>query len=211
MKWNSHFIAIHENCCALGGSQDTAISRAERRSSDDKGKAVAIDEHSRIRPIDDHHGHQHCIGMFFSASLPEEVLAFEDAASRDAQISKLKVRKSLHAAARSALAAHKACFLAFRFCLPSPIRLNRRYRPPPPRCSRRSRKSRFAPLVSSAQVAHACVSGEASGVSGSVVQVLLLLMILLLMMMLLMLLLLLLLLKQIAGFMDVTLRPANTL
>jgi hypothetical protein len=95
MKWDGHFMAIHESCCALGGSQDTAVSRAERRSSDDKGRVVAIDERSRIRPIDDHHGRQHCIGMFFSASLPEEVLAFEDAASRDAQISKLKVRKSV--------------------------------------------------------------------------------------------------------------------
>ncbi len=37
-------------------------------------------------------GRQHCMGMFFSASLQEEVLAFESAALRDEWISKLTVR-----------------------------------------------------------------------------------------------------------------------
>ena len=92
MKWGSHFIAKHENRCALGGTRDTAVSRAEGRSSDDKGKVVTVDERSRIRPINNMDGRQHCMGMFFSASLQEEVLAFESAALRDEWISKLTVR-----------------------------------------------------------------------------------------------------------------------
>ena len=92
MKWDSHFIAKHDNRCALGGTRDTAVSRAEGRSSDDKGKVVTVDERSRFRPINNTDGRQHCMGIYFSASLQEEVLAFESAALRDEWISKLTVR-----------------------------------------------------------------------------------------------------------------------
>jgi hypothetical protein len=87
MKWDSHFIAKHENRCALGGTRDTAVSRAQGRSSDDKGKVVTVDERSRIRPIDNVDSRQHCMGIFFSASHQEEVLAFETATLRDEWVS----------------------------------------------------------------------------------------------------------------------------
>ncbi len=87
VKWDNHFIANHKNRCALGGTRDTAVSRAEGRSSDDKGKVVTVDERSRIRPINNVDGRQHCMGIYFSASLREEVLAFETAALRDEWVS----------------------------------------------------------------------------------------------------------------------------
>ena len=92
LKWDSHFIAKHENRCALGGFRDTAVSRAEGRSSDDKGKVATVDERSRIRPINNMDGRQHCMGIYFSPSLQEEVLAFENAALRDEWVSTLTVR-----------------------------------------------------------------------------------------------------------------------
>ena len=92
MKWDSHFIAKHEKQCAVGGTWDTAVSRAEGRSSDDKGKVATVDERSRIRPINNVDGRQHCMGIFFSASHQEEVLAFENAALRDEWVSTLTVR-----------------------------------------------------------------------------------------------------------------------
>ena len=92
VKWDSHFIAKHENRCALGGTRDTAVSRAEGRSSDDKGKVVTVDERCRIRPINNMDGRQHCMGIYFSPSLQEEVLAFENAALRDEWVSTLTVR-----------------------------------------------------------------------------------------------------------------------
>ena len=92
MKWGSHFIAKEQNLCALGGSRDTAVSRAEGRSSDDKGKVVTVDERCRIRPINNMDGRQYCMGIYFSPSLQEEVLAFENAALRDEWVSTLTVR-----------------------------------------------------------------------------------------------------------------------
>ncbi len=90
MKWGSHFIAKRENRCALGGTRDTAQSRA-RSSSDDKGKVVTVDERCRIRPINNMDGRQYCMGIYFT-SLREEVLAFENAALRDEWVSTLTVR-----------------------------------------------------------------------------------------------------------------------
>ena len=92
MKWDSHFIAKHEDRCALGGTRDTAMSRAEGRSSDDKGKVVTVDERSRIRPINNMDGRRHCMGIYFSPSLQEEVLAFDNAALRDTWVATLTVR-----------------------------------------------------------------------------------------------------------------------
>ena len=92
VKWDSHFIAKHENRCAVGGNRQTAVSRAEGRSSDDKGKVATIDERSRIRPINNMDGRQHCMGIYFSPSLQEEVLAFDNAALRDEWVSTLTVR-----------------------------------------------------------------------------------------------------------------------
>ncbi len=89
VKWDSHFIAKHENRCALGGTRHTAVSRAEGRCSNDKGKAVTVDERCRIRPINNMNGRQHCMGIFFSASLQENILAFETATLRDEWVSKL--------------------------------------------------------------------------------------------------------------------------
>ena len=94
-KWDSHFIAKHGNCCAFGGTQDTAVLRAEKRVIDDKGKLVMIDEGCRIRRINDHDGRSHAMGIFHSASRPEEVFAFVDAALRDAWVSMLQVLSSL--------------------------------------------------------------------------------------------------------------------
>ncbi len=91
MKWGSHFIAVRENLCALGGTLDTAESRAKGRSSDDKGKVVTVDESCRIRPINNMDGRQYCIGMYFS-SWREEVLAFGNEALRDEWVSTLTVR-----------------------------------------------------------------------------------------------------------------------
>jgi hypothetical protein len=92
VKWGSHFIAKRENRCALGGTRDTAESRARGGSSDGKGKVVTVDERCRIRPINNMDGRQYCIGMYFSLSLQEEVLAFENAALRDEWVSTLTVR-----------------------------------------------------------------------------------------------------------------------
>ena len=91
MKWGSHFIAKEQNLCALGGTRDTAESRARGGSSDDKGKVVTVDESCRIRPINNMDGRQHCMGVYFS-SWREEVLAFENAALRDFWVSTLTVR-----------------------------------------------------------------------------------------------------------------------
>ena len=92
MKWGSHFIAKEQNLCALGGTRDTAERRAEGRSSDDKGKVVTVDESCRIRPINNMDGRQHCMGIYFSPSLQEEVLAFENDALCDEWVSTLTVR-----------------------------------------------------------------------------------------------------------------------
>ncbi len=94
-KWDSHFIAKHGSCCAYGGTQDTALLRAERRVSDNKGKLVMLDEGCCIRPINDHDGRRHAMGIFYSASRPEEVFAFADTALRDAWASMLQVRSRL--------------------------------------------------------------------------------------------------------------------
>ena len=122
MKWDNHFIAKHENRCAVGGTLHTAVSRAEGRSSDDKGKVVTIDERSRIRPINDMDGRQHCMGIFFSASLEEEVLAFESAALRDEWVSKLTVRVCMLCARSSfhSIPLHNAQCLHVAFSYPRP-------------------------------------------------------------------------------------------
>ena len=90
-KWDTHFIAKHGSCCAFGGSQDTAVLRAERRVSDDKGKMVTINDGCRIRAINDHDGRRHAMGIFHSTSRPEEVFAFADASLRDAWVLMLQV------------------------------------------------------------------------------------------------------------------------
>ena len=121
MKWDSHFIAKHENLCAVGGTLHTAVSRAEGRSSDDKGKVVTIDERSRIRPINNMDGRQHCMGIFFSASL-EEVLAFESAGLRGVWVSKLTVRFCMLCARSSfhSIPLHNAQSLHVAFSYPRP-------------------------------------------------------------------------------------------
>jgi hypothetical protein len=90
MTWGNHFIAKHDSCCAFAGSKDTAVLRAKQRS-DTKGKVVMIDEHCRIRAIDDHEGRRFAMGIF-NTSLPEHVFAFENAALRDAWVAMLQVR-----------------------------------------------------------------------------------------------------------------------
>ena len=90
MKWGNHFIAKHGSCCAFAGTEATAVLRAKQRS-DDKGKVVMIDEHCRIRAIDDHEGRRFAMGIF-NTSLPEHVFAFENAALRDAWAAMLQVR-----------------------------------------------------------------------------------------------------------------------
>ena len=120
MKWDSHFIAKHENRCAVGGTQLTAVSRAEGRSSDDKGKVVTVDERSRIRPINNVDGRQHCMGIFFSASLEEEILAFVSAALRDEWVLKLTVRVCMLCARSSfhSIPLHNAQSLHVAFSYP---------------------------------------------------------------------------------------------
>jgi hypothetical protein len=122
LKWDSHFIAKHENRCAVGGNRQTAVSYAEGRSSDGKGKVATIDERSRIRPINNMDGRQHCMGMFFSASPEEEVLAFESAALRDEWVSKLTVRVCLLCARSSfhSMPLHNAQSLHVAFSYPRP-------------------------------------------------------------------------------------------
>ncbi len=92
VKWDRHFIDMRKNRCALGGTRDTAKSRAQGGSSDGKGKVVTVDERCRIRPINNMDGRQYCMGVYFSPSLQEEVLAFENAALRDEWVSTLTVR-----------------------------------------------------------------------------------------------------------------------
>jgi hypothetical protein len=53
MKWGSHFIAKHGSCCAFAGTEDAVVLRA-KQLIDDKGKVVMIDEHCRVRAINDH-------------------------------------------------------------------------------------------------------------------------------------------------------------
>ena len=135
-KWSNHFIAKHNSFCALAGSQETAVSRAERRSRDDKGKVIAIDERCRIRPINDHDGRKFAMGIFYSTSHPEVVLAFEDAALRDAWVAMLQVHAC--SAALVGLSQQNKTHIQRSF-----IRLNRRFRPRLLQRSRRRRKSRF--------------------------------------------------------------------
>ena len=106
----------------MGGTLHTAVSRAEGRSSDDKGKVVTIDERSRIRPINNMDGRQHCMGIFFSASLEEEVLAFESAALRNEWVSKLTVRVCMLCARSSfhSIPLHNAQCLHVAFSYPRP-------------------------------------------------------------------------------------------
>ena len=106
----------------MGGTRLTAVSRAEGRSSDNKGKVVTIDERSRIRPINNMDGRQHCMGIFFSASLEEEVLAFESAALRDEWVSKLTVRVCMLCARSSfhSIPLHNAQSLHVAFSYPRP-------------------------------------------------------------------------------------------
>ncbi len=124
VKWDSHFIAKHENRCAVGGSRDTAVSRAEGRSSDDKGKVMTIDECSIIRPINNMDGRQHCMGISFSFWEKEvfEVLAFESAALRDEWVSKLTVRVCMLCARSSfhSIPLHNAQCLHVAFSYPRP-------------------------------------------------------------------------------------------
>ena len=134
-KWSNHFIAKHNSFCALAGSQETAVSRAERRSRDDKGKVIAIDERCRIRPINDHDGRKFAMGIFYSTSHPEVVLAFEDAALRDAWVAMLQVHAC--SAALVGLSQQNKTHIQRSF-----IRLNRRFRPRLLQRSRRRRKSR---------------------------------------------------------------------
>jgi hypothetical protein len=89
MKWGNHFIAKHDNCCAFAGSKDTAVLRAKQRSCD-KGKVVIVDEHCRIRAINDHEGRRFAMGIF-NTSLPEHVFAFERATLRDYWVRMLQV------------------------------------------------------------------------------------------------------------------------
>ncbi len=106
----------------MGGTRLTAVSRAEGRSSDNKGKVVTIDERSRIRPINNMDSRRHCMGIFFSASLEEEVLAFESAALRDEWVSKLTVRVCMLCARSSfhSIPLHNAQSLHVAFSYPRP-------------------------------------------------------------------------------------------
>ena len=90
MKWGNHFIAKHDNCCAFAGSKDTAVLRAKQRS-DVKGKVVMVDQHCRIRVINDHEGRRFAMGLF-NTSLSEHIFAFENATLRDAWVAMLQVR-----------------------------------------------------------------------------------------------------------------------
>ena len=90
MKWGNHFIAKDGSCCAFAGSKETAVLRAKERI-DTKRKVVMIDEHCRIRAINDHEGRRFAMGLF-NTSLPEHVFAFENAALRDAWVAMLQVR-----------------------------------------------------------------------------------------------------------------------
>ncbi len=83
-------MAKHGSCCAFAGTEDTAVFRAKQQS-DDKGKVVVVNEHCRIRPINDYEGRQFAMGIF-NASLPEHIFAFENADLRNAWVSMLQVR-----------------------------------------------------------------------------------------------------------------------
>ncbi len=89
MKWGNHFIAKHDSCCAFAGTEDSAVLRAKQRN-DDKGKVVMIDEHCRIRAINDHEGRRFAMGIY-NKSPPEHVFAFESAALRDTWVATLQV------------------------------------------------------------------------------------------------------------------------
>ena len=90
MKWGNHFFAKHDSCCTFAGTEATAVLRAKQRS-DDKGKVVIVDEHCRIRAINDHEGRPFAMGIF-NKSPPEHVFAFESATLRDTWVAMLQVR-----------------------------------------------------------------------------------------------------------------------
>ncbi len=99
MKWGKHFIAKDGSCCAFAkkvffaGSEDAAILRA-KQPSENKGKVVMIDEHCRIRPINDHDGRRFAMGIC-NTSLPEHVFAFENAALRDRWVAVLAAQREV--------------------------------------------------------------------------------------------------------------------
>ena len=70
--------------------KETAVLRAKERINT-KRKVVMIDEHCRIRAINDHEGRRFAMGLF-NTSLPEHVFAFENAALRDTRVAMLQVR-----------------------------------------------------------------------------------------------------------------------
>ena len=90
MKWGKHFIAKDGSCCAFAGTEDTAVLRAKNEVTT-RGKVVMIDEHCRIRPINDHEGRRFAMGLF-NTSLSEHIFAFENATLRDAWVAMLQVR-----------------------------------------------------------------------------------------------------------------------
>jgi hypothetical protein len=137
LKWDHHFIAKHGSCCALAGTEDTAIRRAERRLSDEKGKVLMIDDCCRVRPINHHDGRQFALGVS-CGSHPDFVVAFENAALRDTWVSMLKVRACVWLFQRTAALA----MLVLCFCSYSSTRRGRRFQRQPLQCSWRGRKSR---------------------------------------------------------------------
>jgi len=136
MKWDSRFIAKNGSCFAIGGTRDTAVLRAEKRI-DAKGKLVMIDEGCRIRSINDHDRRKHAMGIFHSASRPEEVFAFTEAALRDAWVSMLQVHMGLcvllcgfvhSSSAQIACAFFHSCQRWIRRCKPLPLLRSRHRR-----------------------------------------------------------------------------------
>ncbi len=112
--------------------------------SDDKSKVATIDERSRIRPINNMDGRQHCMGIFFGASLQEEVLAFESVALRDEWVSKLTVRVCM-ICTRSLFHRMPLCYncTTRKACMsrvfqPSPLLSSRPFQLQRLQCSRRS-------------------------------------------------------------------------
>ena len=94
MKWGNHFFAKHDSCCAFAGTEATAVLRAKQQSAYNKGKVVIVDEHCRIRAINDHEGRRFAMGIY-NTSPPEHVFAFESATLRDTWVAMLQVRLKL--------------------------------------------------------------------------------------------------------------------
>ena len=93
-NWNSKFITVSGSRLACGSTKDKTMSRAFGHgvADGDFDKSIPL-EGCIPRAVAEHAGRKHVMAVAFpDDSLPEEVFAFQDSATRDACMQRLQVR-----------------------------------------------------------------------------------------------------------------------